>query len=322
MTQISDWMKSYHHMNNWFLGGIAVHAFMIKVIQFSETNYFDMIDKESETSMIPENSPRMALERRSLVMLRKNLLKTFSFLPCLWFLHVFVRAPVVVIEIAQEGVDIFDIFWRILPLVYEVIAVGYIIYLCDSTTQLTRKRVNELFEAMIKDNRILSMDLFVSQLEKSSDEEFSTWKTITMNRRFFLAFICSLVSFTIFFVQLTNEVTGSKGIVQIQEEAAELAHKTRTMFVTRSREENIVGTLADDESNYTLSMNDDDDDSGRRNNESNFFWSSLEPLGQPVDMNINRETGDDEEDEDEPIEVTSKPVTVKPVRVRPVFGDF
>ena len=53
------------------------------------------------------------------------------------------------------------------------------------------------------------MELFVNELEKSAEECFTVWKTIVMNRQLYLAFICSIVTFTILVLQTTKEVTGS-----------------------------------------------------------------------------------------------------------------
>lgn len=209
--RLMDWLKCYHNMNSWFYGGVGVYTFFVKMIRFNEINYFDAMAGKHEL-LIPGMDSFLALERRSVALVKKRLMKTLAFVPCLWVVNVFVRAPVVVFKIAQPNSIPIGRIFRTLPLIYQLIALAYVVYECEICNLTVGKRVNDLLVAMMEENRIQDMDLFVQQLQRSADDDFSSWKTISLNRRFYLGFLCSVVSFTVLFIEVTQDVTGTNDL--------------------------------------------------------------------------------------------------------------
>lgn len=200
-----DMARSFHFFNSWLLGGCAVYAFFVKIIQFRDENYFESL-RVNAADLVPENAARLALERRNVMIARNRLLKTFSLIPCLWFLHTFIKAPCLVLQLGHWFHYPIEQAWRIIPLVYQILAVAYLVFLCDASTQYTRKKVDDVVVEMMSKNSIIAMDVFVTELERSGEQQFTVWKTLVINRKFFLAFVSSLVTFTVFFIEITEEV--------------------------------------------------------------------------------------------------------------------
>lgn len=93
----ADFAKTYLYVNSWFVGGISVYTFFVKALMMTnENNFKNLIEKESFEN---ENAHKLALHQRKLRTIRVKLLGTFSFIPVLWFFHLFVRATATSIEV-------------------------------------------------------------------------------------------------------------------------------------------------------------------------------------------------------------------------------
>jgi hypothetical protein len=205
--EIMDWLRTYHNLNSWLLGGCCFFAFMVNIIKYNEENYFNQLELGLE-SVTPENSCTLILERKAVMDCRRKLIKCFGIIPCLWFLHVFVRAPVVVMEVKSPLSSGIEDAWAVLPLIYELFAIGFVVYECEKCSHVTRKRVSDIMMFLIREDKIETMSVFAAQMEKSGEEDFTTWKTISINRGFYFGFLCSVVSFTILVLQTTKEIFG------------------------------------------------------------------------------------------------------------------
>lgn len=208
---IGDCFRTYHSLNSWFIGGCLTFTFLVKIIKFNEVNYFEQLERD-EGIMVEENAPRLALDRWKCMHFRASLLKPFSIIPCLWFIHLFIKGSAVFMLVGHvEG--IVGKVSRILPLVYQLLAVTYVIYHCDTCTVMTKKRIHDTIMGMMRKNQMQGMDLFVTRLD-SSGEGITMFKRVALNRRFFLAFACSLVSFVFLFREVTDLVRGDQMVTE------------------------------------------------------------------------------------------------------------
>lgn len=110
---------------------------------------------------------------------------------------------------ADPSTDVVTGMLYVLPLLYQVAAIGYVVYQCESCTHAIGKRIRDLLIFLLRENRIGDMLLFVCQLERSADQQFSAWKAVSLDRKFFLGLICSIVSFTVFFLHMAQKASGS-----------------------------------------------------------------------------------------------------------------
>ena len=219
--KIRDWLKFSNNMNSWLIGGCCIFAFFVKTIKFNEENYFNQLE-QNINDLQPDDLPRLVLERDSAINKRRTLIKTFGIIPCFWLLHVLISAPVVALSLSSDVSHFVEKAWTVLPLIYNMIALGLVIYQCDSCGHLTRKRMKDIKMKLFTQRKMETMGLFVDELEKSAEEYFTIWKTITMNRQLYLAFLCTIVTFTILVLQTTKEITGSLPNITVTELSSEL----------------------------------------------------------------------------------------------------
>ena len=140
---IMDWLRFLHILNSWLIGGCCVFAFLIKAIKCSEENYFIQLEK-TIPELEPSHLPRLVLEGENVIHKRRALIKSFGIIPCLWLLHILISAPVVVLRLNSNVTHILEKTWGVLPLINNVIAVGFVIYQCDACSHLTKKRMKEI----------------------------------------------------------------------------------------------------------------------------------------------------------------------------------
>ena len=207
---LEDYAKSYDYVNSWFLGGRGMFAFFVKVVQFTDDNYFKELNEKGLQSMESSPSSRLALDRRAIMKTRHALLSSMSLMPCLWFVHLFVKSSAAAIEVAERFDKTSDKIWRLAPLAYMIFALLYLVWLCDLTTERLRDRVSETIEGILQNDQSERMQVFVSELRDNANQEISSWNTFDINRKFTLAFISSLITFTVLFVQLTYNLVGGK----------------------------------------------------------------------------------------------------------------
>lgn len=196
-------LLGYHSLNSWFVGGCLTMAFLVKIVKFNEVNYFEQLEKE-ESTVIEENAPRLALERWKCMLFKKNLLKPFSIIPCFWFAQVFIKTLAIWMQVGYMD-DVVGKVSRILPLAYQLLAVTYVVYHCDTCGEMTRKRVHDTIMWIMRENRMQGMDVFVTRLD-SSGVGIHMCNKVYLNRRFLLAFACSLISFVFLFREVTNMI--------------------------------------------------------------------------------------------------------------------
>lgn len=201
---LGDYTRAYHSLNSWFLGGCLFYAFCVKMVHFSEVNYFkDLTEKAA--SLTSEHVVQQAYERRKLMNERRKLFAPFSYVPLLWFIYLFVKSFVVIIEVLERYDTWSERAWRVLPLAYQIIAISCVIHACDVCTLFSRKQTDAVIMEMMDSGNIQDMDLFVNELKDSSQKEFSVFKTFDINRPFILAFVSSLISFTVLFMDIIYE---------------------------------------------------------------------------------------------------------------------
>lgn len=201
-----DYAKSYDYVNSWFLGGVAIYAFYVKAIMFLDDNFFLMV---RERGLTEESASKLALGRKHIMTQREMMLGSLSVMPCLWFVHLFIKASAATIEVVERFDKTSDKIWRLAPLVYMILAILYLVWLCDLCTYRLRKKVHETIVSIMRKDQTEQMDVFVQELKENGAQEITSWDAFDVNRKFTIAFVSSLITFVVLFVQLTYDVIDS-----------------------------------------------------------------------------------------------------------------
>ena len=210
-----DLLTSYTTLNPWFLGGIGIYTFFIKVISFREECYFDdlmsrlvnLTGEAGKTQALAHDyrllQTNLILERRSITRFRTDVLSAFSFIPCLWFAFIFAR-----IGMVYENGGLFDslvVFAiNVEGVLILVLSISYLVNVCEHLASRTKDRTNELIDSLTQTGALFEMPAFVSELERSSDVKVTVWSAFDINRRFALSFLASMITFTVLLIQLAS----------------------------------------------------------------------------------------------------------------------
>ena len=133
---------------------------------------------------------------------RERLLRPFSVLPVFWFLSLFLESVVVGIEMIERYTDWPQRVWRIAPLVTDVAVLSLLIWSCDDVVLLTRKRTRAVLSRLMHATRSPAATGLMRQLKESAAAEIMVFDAFAVNRSFLLAFLSSLLSFTLLFLDL------------------------------------------------------------------------------------------------------------------------
>lgn len=198
----SDFVRSYNFLNSWFYAGCCIYGFCVKIIIFSEQNYFKDIREKIQSD--DHLDLKLAVQRWKMRKQRDKLLNTFSIIPLFWFLHLFIKATVVLIDMIEWYNKMWnDRVWRALPLLHEIITLTYLLYLCDTSTQLTNREIDKLILSLMESGEIMNKTMLVQELKECKDSSaFTVFSTFRINRSFIVALVSSLISFTGLFVDV------------------------------------------------------------------------------------------------------------------------
>ena len=194
------WLLNF---NSWFTAGIMLYTYFVKVIRFSEENYFKNLESKSP-AQLHDHAAALALDRRRMEDLRKRLVGSLSLVPFFWFAQVFVETPTAVLEARLGTSSWLWIVSSMFEIVVQIIAVTFVAYQCDECTRLIQKKAGNLIDHMLTNDSFIYRTVFVNELEKSG--QFSMFKSVALNRSFYLVFASALLSFTVFFVEKTEDV--------------------------------------------------------------------------------------------------------------------
>jgi hypothetical protein len=195
----------YTSINNWFVTGICIYVFYVKLVRFMEENYFTELEAKLD-DQIGKNNHKLIMERRQLTLRGEELIQTFSFLPLLFFSYLFIASSCLLIEIIGRDEPPLNKFIRMLPLIYKIIAIFYMISACDNCTNETADDTDRLIlKIMNTDESIADREFLVRELERNAERNFTAWKMFSIDRNLMLAFSNSLISFTVLVIQLTEE---------------------------------------------------------------------------------------------------------------------
>ena len=182
-----------------------MYAACVKMIRFREENYFKELSEQlTTTGFESEDTIKLALERKRAAKQRNKLFQPFYYVPVFWFLYLFLRSTVVLIEMTETFPGTNERLWRLLPLIYQIVSISNIVYLCDRCSRFIRKKSNQFVMDVMAGGEPLAdrLDPLCLEIEETADQEFTVFETFAINRPFILAFLGSLISFTVLFLDV------------------------------------------------------------------------------------------------------------------------
>ena len=199
-----------------FTSSALVYLFIVKVIYCEENEYFEkiiqMLTKHDHERDIKCFLVKLVKQRQLLNDVKTRLVNCLSFLPLLWFCHLFlyIAGVAVFAQRRENNLVLFDCLTDGLNIVYEITIVITIMTSIDEINQLIQKKIREICDVLIDNPSYFIIEGGLRDLKEScATFEFSVCNLFTLNKRLFLGFLSSLLTFTTLFIQIADNIYSS-----------------------------------------------------------------------------------------------------------------
>lgn len=195
-----------------FTTSALVYLIIVKVIYFGEIEYFDRLVqkvksreylKDVQTFVIKINK-----QRRDINEIKNKLIDCLSCLPVLWFFNLFLYISGIVV-FAQRNTKkqiLLDSLTNGLDVVYELGLVITVIVSVDEVNYFVEKKSREVCDFLLEDSCYFEVEPGLRDFKERCVFHFSVSGLFTLNKRLFLGFLSSLLSFTTLFIQIASSI--------------------------------------------------------------------------------------------------------------------
>ena len=185
----------------WYMGGIAVYTFLVKMVLSLEENYFEKLHQQLKCKT---DSQELAKERWLLSYRRTQLFVPLSIIPVMWFTYSFVMFAAAIMEVTSLSRGQAERYLKFLTMLSQVALLFYLIMTCDRVTRNIRFKANEVIGWLMTSKQADRYSLLIDQLKECADMEFNASSMFDINRQFISAFTSSLITFTVMFIQIAG----------------------------------------------------------------------------------------------------------------------
>ena len=176
---------------NWLFGGICVYGFFVKCITYVQEEYFNRLEL-IVTRNIPMSVNDLAVEYRSIQILKGQIVSCFGPIPCFWLLHVFIRSAAILSEVKT----LIQVMMTI-TLAVDVSALGWLIFQCDSSMKRAKERSDRLMLELMRRDESGKWTLVMNELDAGNRIGFTAWNVCCISRTLIPGFIHSLLGFVV-----------------------------------------------------------------------------------------------------------------------------
>ena len=200
--------------HNWRAGGCLVYIFFIKVIDFCEKSFFQIMENSLSSDKICFISPDyVCLRRRKMVEFKRALVSYYSIIPVLFYLQEFayMSGTLLVYESVWHKSQslVFVITIQILPLVASSTSLVYLCITAGDSCQFVQEKLDRLLTLIIERKKSDLWHDFLLQVEQERHFSYSAWNLFPINKPLILHFISSLITFTVLFTQLSTSLSNT-----------------------------------------------------------------------------------------------------------------
>lgn len=194
-------------------GGVPCFLFVLKAIQMMEKNVSEKLLQGLKKNLCFVTPPEVSLNVKSIVEYKSRLETLFSCIPCCWFFYVFAQVVVVILELqfnysnlSQRKSLTFQNIFEIVEPVFVVLLLIYLLFVAESVSAESKLLMEKLSIEIIKKNDVKNWSNVMIDLETTQSFELTAWDLFVINKQLLLSFTSSLVTFTVLFVQLVNNI--------------------------------------------------------------------------------------------------------------------
>lgn len=197
--------------------GAAVYLFIVWMMYYWEleffNNVFDKLTWTMETNLQLRDMrgfvKRLNKDRIMMNEVKKKLIKSMSFLPLIWFLHLFLFiAGVVVFAQRNEKKNVLvDVLADGGNICFELLVVIVLMISVDQVNDLIKTKSQEVVDLLSQHAEGFLVEIPLRDFhDRCTSFDFSVSSMFVLNKQLFLGFVSSLLTFTTLFIQMANGI--------------------------------------------------------------------------------------------------------------------
>ena len=209
---LKSFLRCVSALGSFFTSGL-IYLFIVKLMYYWEYHYFDRLfyrlshkDSEKNTKFLLLS---MIKDREIMHNFKKRLVKCLSFLPILWFCHLFIFIAGVVL-FSQRPVKkhvLLDCLTDGLDIAYEMLVIISVMVSVDQVNLFVKSRCKKVCTILSEDSSYFIIEGGLRDFkERCTEFEFSVYNLFTLNKKLLLGFLSSLLTFTTLFIQIENSI--------------------------------------------------------------------------------------------------------------------
>jgi hypothetical protein len=201
----------YNDLNAWGIGSFGIYLFFLLGIHFLERDAVNKmitrLNSEKDSSLTPL---QVYTQVQRFIDIKDVFCRSISFIPCLWFLFVFVKASMDIIRLKVDPIMVAKVNFALLILfVLEVSLLAVVTsYACNQSSYLLLSLEKKIVSR--KPDLLCQWNQALIKIKEGRRFEYRPYGLFAINTKILLAFSSSLVTFTVLFVQLITSVIDSK----------------------------------------------------------------------------------------------------------------
>jgi len=214
IRKISVVLETFNVPCCWMYGACPLLILCMKLINLEENKVLSDMIRDSQNQVMKYNPIEISLFLKKMLFKKDLLMSRFSFLPCLWFLFVFVKSILAItitetaIAASKESIYYLNPIMKLIisQLIIMAILLVYLMFECEKLVNDSRDRLIKLTGVITARNENTKWIIVHGDIERAKEYSYRAWDMFDINKSLLLSFTGSLLTFTVLFVQKLNSI--------------------------------------------------------------------------------------------------------------------
>lgn len=206
-------ITSYGYLISWLIGGIAVYGFFVKSLTYMEEEFFDRLETIVKNDII-WSEDCLCIENRAIMHLKEDIVTCFGPIPCLWFLHAFVRATAIMFTTGTIRQ-----ITKMITLTVDVLALVWLIFLCGHAKQAAKRRKSHIIVEMLRRGQMDKWQTLLHELEEAEQVNYSAWHMFTIKKTVIPTFVGGVGNFMVLVSQMIRDLSENNELRKAQNDS-------------------------------------------------------------------------------------------------------
>ena len=197
--------------DSWEVISLATFIAVLKVIHFAEKNIMTNLTNRLDETNKNMNQNTVYISITKILQMKQLLTKSISFTICLSFVHIFADFVLAAIRLQKPRFTFSHkefVLVRLdtVRLVMNLLEMVYLTTLTTNLCQESRENLDSLENKIALTQKPRKWIFVMEKIQKAQNFQYLAWNLFPINKQVLLSFTAALVSFTVLFAQLLNQV--------------------------------------------------------------------------------------------------------------------